>query len=81
MDYSFLLQLNTIIHFVQVVQTGAIKFEIAKIIKFSLTKCLNGIGSVLNVRKRTKDRQTIDVIPTYRMRMSKKNEFSQNNLV
>ena len=62
----------TIIHFVQIVQTAAIKFEIAKIIKFSLTKCLNCVGSVLYVRKRTKDRQTIDVIPTYGMRISKK---------
>ena len=64
----------TIIHFVQIVQTAAIKFEIAKIIKFSLTRCLNCVGSVLNVHKRTKDRQTIDVLPTYvRATYTKKN--------
>ncbi len=33
--------------------------NIAKIIKFSLTKSLNYVGSVLNLHKRTKDRQTI----------------------
>ena len=67
----------TIIYFVHTVQTCAIKFEIAKTIKFILTICLNRVGSILNVRKRTKDIQTIDVIPTYGSRISKK-EFSQN---
>ena len=71
----------TIIHFVQVVQTGAIQFEIAKMIKFILTKCLNCVGAVLYARKRTKDRQTIDVIPMYvRAAYVKKKEFGQNKL-
>ena len=47
------------IHFVQIVQTGAEKFELAKKEKISLTKCLYCVGSVLNVHKRTKDRQKI----------------------